>query len=237
MKSIIKYPGGKWRIADWIVSKMPEHRSYLEPFFGSGAVLFHKKRSPIETINDLDGDVVNLFACIRNDPEKLAYMLHYTPYSREVYDSAFDKETENPFEKARLFLVRMNMSHGFKANIKVGWKNDVQGRERAYAAYDWQRLPEQISSVAERLRGVQIEHRDALELIQRFHDTKVLIYCDPPYVLDTRRGKQYQHEFTNEQHEKLLDLLNQHPGPVLLSGYDSELYNDRLAGTKNPSPT
>lgn len=92
----------------------------------------------------------------------------------------------------------MNMSHGFKANVKTGWKNDVQGRERAYAAYDWRRLPEQISSVAERLRGVQIEHRDALELIHRFHDPKVLIYCDPPYVLDTRRGKQYQHEFTDD---------------------------------------
>lgn len=231
MKSIIRYPGAKWRIADWIVSKIPEHRSYLEPFFGSGAVFFQKERSPIETINDLDGDVVNLFACIQKDPEKLAYLLYYTPYSREVYDTAFDKILDDPLEQAVQFLVRLNMGYGYKTNgIKVGWKNDVQGRERAYAAEDWTRLPGMIDSVAERLRGVQIEHMDAIQLIQRFNDPKVLIYCDPPYMLETRRGKQYQYEFTDEQHVQLLAVLNEHRGPVMLSGYNSPLYDEMLKG-------
>lgn len=89
MKGITKYPGSKWRIADWIISHFPEHHSYLEPFFGSGAVLFNKPRSDIETINDLDGDVTNLFTWVRDDPERLAHEIYFTPYSRVVYESAF----------------------------------------------------------------------------------------------------------------------------------------------------
>lgn len=82
MKAVVKYPGSKWRIAEWIISFFPEHHSYVEPFFGSGAVLFNKERSNIETVNDLDGNVVNLFECIREDPEKLARSIYLTPYSR-----------------------------------------------------------------------------------------------------------------------------------------------------------
>ena len=89
MRQIIKYPGSKWSLAEWITGFMPEHHSYLEPFFGSGAVLFTKKPSPIETINDLDDDVVNLFACITADAEKLASMIALTPYARTVYDEAY----------------------------------------------------------------------------------------------------------------------------------------------------
>lgn len=87
-KALIRYAGAKWRLADWIISYFPEHKSYLEPFFGSGAVLFSKERSNIETVNDLDGDVVNFFSCIQKDLEKLAHILYYTPYSRQVYDEA-----------------------------------------------------------------------------------------------------------------------------------------------------
>ena len=79
----MKYPGSKWGSADWIISHFPEHHSYLEPFFGSGGVFFNKPRSDIETINDLDGEVVNLFRQIRNDPERLAREIYFTPYSRE----------------------------------------------------------------------------------------------------------------------------------------------------------
>ena len=82
----MKYPGSKWGSADWIISHFPEHHSYLEPFFGSGGVFFNKPRSDIETINDLDGEVVNLFRQIRNDPERLAREIYFTPYSREAYE-------------------------------------------------------------------------------------------------------------------------------------------------------
>lgn len=234
MKAILKYPGSKWGLAKWIISFFPEHHSYLEPFFGSGAVLFHKSRSHIETVNDLDGAVVNLFACIRTDPERLARLIYYTPYSRQVYNAAFDAEIPaDPFQWAAQFYIKLNQGHGFRTNgQKVGWKNDVQGRERAYAAADWVKLPERILQVAERLRGVQIENMDAVELIGRFNYKNVLIYCDPPYVLQTRHGKQYRCEMDDSQHERLLDALEAHKGPVILSGYDSPLCSRRLRGWK-----
>ena len=88
MHSVIRYPGSKARLADWIIGHFPEHRSYLEPFLGSGAVLFRKPRSPIETVNDLDGEVINLFECIRRDPDRLAWEIYNTPYARETYEAA-----------------------------------------------------------------------------------------------------------------------------------------------------
>lgn len=231
MKAIIKYPGSKWKLANWIISFFPEHHSYLEPFFGSGAVLFNKPRSDIETINDLDGNVVNLFECIKEDPEKLSRSIYLTPYAREVYEKAFYKQSEDRFEKAVMFFIRLNMGHGFRTNgKKVGWKNDVQGRERAYAAQDWCKLPERIMQATERLRGIQIDNRPALELIPRFNFENVLIYCDPPYMLETRHGKQYRYEMTDRDHEKLLSVLLKHKGKVLISGYDTDLYKTILNG-------
>lgn len=163
MKALMKYPGSKWGSADWIISHFPEHHSYLEPFFGSGGVFFNKPRSDIETINDLDGEVVNLFRQIRNDPERLAREIYFTPYSREIYEMAYQKEPESDLEKAVLFYTRLNMGHGFRTQgEKVGWKLDIQGREKAYAAADWCKIPEKVMEAAERLRGVQIENRPPL---------------------------------------------------------------------------
>ena len=231
MNSVIKYPGSKWSIANWIISHFPSHHSYLEPFFGSGAVLFTKKRSPIETVNDLDKDVVNLFRQIRENTERLADTIYWTPYARSEYERAWAAQyTEtDPFQRAVDFYIRMMMGHGFRTTgEKVGWKNDVQGREAAYAAGYWCKTPEMIFEAAERLRKVQIENLPAVDLIRRFNFPNVLIYADPPYVLSTRHGKQYRHEMTDEQHEELLDTLSNHCGPVLLSGYDSDLYRDIL---------
>ncbi len=231
MNAVMKYPGSKWKLADWIISYFPKHHSYLEPFFGSGAVLFNKPRSNIETVNDLDNNVVNLFECIRENPVKLAGMVYMTPYAREVYEKAFKEVPEDKFEAALNFYIRLNMGHGFRTTgEKVGWKNDIQGRERAYAAQDWCNLPDKIMWAAERLRGVQIEHMPAVELIKRFNYPNVLIYCDPPYMLETRNGKQYRREMDARDHEELLKVLLEHKGPVLISGYDTDLYNDMLKG-------
>ena len=231
MRALFKYPGSKWSIADWIIGMFPEHHSYLEPFFGSGAVLFRKERSNIETVNDLDGDVVNLFEWIKKDPEQLADYIYMTPYSRDVYNKAWDAQyTErDPFMRAVYFYTRMMMGHGFRTTgERVGWKNDVQGRESAYAARHWCQVPDMIMHAAERLRGVQIENQPAIKLIERFNSPKVLIYADPPYLLNTRHGKQYRCEMTETEHVDLLVTLRQHTGPVLISGYPSPLYNDML---------
>lgn len=231
MKAVVKYPGSKWSLAPWIISMFPKHRSYLEPFFGSGAVLFNKPRSGIETVNDLDNNVVNLFECIRENPERLAAMVYMTPYSREVYERAYQETSGDKYEKAFNFFIKLNMGHGFRTNgEKVGWKNDVQGRERAYAAMGWCSLPERIMQTAERLRGVQIENMPAVELIKRFNYENVLIYCDPPYVLETRHGKQYRCEMQDKEHDELLKTLLEHKGAVIISGYDTELYQDMLRG-------
>lgn len=231
MKAIMKYPGSKWSLADWIINFFPEHHSYVEAFFGSGAILFNKARSNIETVNDLDGNVVNLFYWIRKDPERLAKEIYYTPYARQIYEESYINAPADDFDRAVQFYIRLNMGYGFRTNgEKVGWKNDIQGREKAYATQDWCSLPGKIYAAAERLRGVQIENKPAVEVIKRFNYPNVLIYCDPPYVLDTRHGKQYRHEMNDDDHEELLDTLLNHNGKVLISGYDSELYRRKLAG-------
>lgn len=229
MKAITKYPGSKWSLAKWIISYFPEHHSYLEPFFGSGAVLFNKPRSNIETINDLDGNVVNLFEWIREDPERLAHEIYYTPYARQIYEEAFAAEPEDSFAKAVNFCIRLNMGHGFRTTgEKVGWKNDVQGRERSYASQDWCNLPSKIMQAAERLRGVQIDNRPAEKIIDQYNHEKVLQYWDPPYMLGTRHGMQYRYEMSDRDHECLLEKAIRSRAKVIISGYDSELYNDML---------
>ena len=235
MRTVLKYPGSKWNIASKLVELIPEHHSYVEPFFGSGAVLFNKPVSDIETINDLDHDVVNLFRCIQHDSERLARMVMTTPFSREEYDNQFEIPRGavciDAYERAAGFLTRCWQGHGFRTNgSKVGWKNDVQGRERAYALWNWYRLPEWIVDIAERLRMVQIENRPALEVIERFNCSNVFMYIDPPYVLGTRAGKQYKHEMSDADHEELLKILLQSKAKIILSGCESDMYNDYLAG-------
>lgn len=234
MKAVLQYPGSKWRIADWIISHFPKHHSYLEPFFGSGAVLFNKIPSDIETINDLDLNIYNLFQCIRENPDRLAKAVEATPYSRYEYDTAYDIEIpECKYEKARQFLVKCWQGHGHRINkYKSGWKNDVQGRERAYAMRRWNDLPDRILLAAERLKQVQVECMPAVELIKRFKFPNVLIYCDPPYLMSTRAShvkQQYSNEMLSEQsHIELLEVLLEHPGYVVISGYESELYKEML---------
>lgn len=232
VRAIVKYPGAKWRIADWIISMMPPHKSYLEPFFGSGAVFFRKSKSRIETINDLDGEVVNLFRCVREDAAELARRVSATPYARTEYYAAFDNpSTEDSFEQARRFLLRHWQGHGFRSCSRSGWKHDVNGREFDYAVRYWNELPGWILQAVTRLKEAQIECMDAERLIPRFNRTDVLLYADPPYLPSTRKiKKQYAHEMTDADHVRMLELLLQHKGPVMLSGYDNEMYNMALNG-------
>lgn len=230
-RPVIKYPGAKWRLADWIIAHMPPHKSYLEPYFGSGAVFFRKHPSRIETINDLDGDIVNLFECIRNDAGKLAGMVAATPYARQEYCMALQIEPKDKYERARRFLVQHWQGHGFRTHCPSGWKNDVVGREYAYAVRYWRELPDWVLKAVDRLKQVQIECRPAIEVIRRFNRPDVLIYADPPYILSTRKMKrQYKHEMSDNDHRELLRALREHKGPVMISGYDNEIYAVELQG-------
>lgn len=237
MRQILKYPGSKWNIAESLVRLIPEHHSYLEPYAGSLALLFSKEPSAIETVNDLDSDVVNLFQCIQKDSERLARLVMTTPFSHEVYDNQFEGTSETRyagrFQRAAGFLVRCWQGYGYRTNdYKVGWKRDVQGREKSYSLWSWYRLPEWILDITERLRMVQIENRPALEVIRGFWHENVFMYLDPPYVPGTRSGKrkQYRYEMTDTDHEELLKLILQSPAKIMISGYDSEMYNDYLHG-------
>jgi len=234
MRAVLKYPGSKWNIVGKLVGLIPEHHSYVEPYFGSGAVLFSKAPSAIETVNDLDSDVTNLFWCIREDAGELARIVTAVPFSREEYDSQFsdhEKEQADPYGRAAGFLIRCWQGHGFRTNgYRVGWKNDVVGREKAYALRNWYRLPGWIMDIAERLRMVQVENRPALDVIKRFNYPEVFQYLDPPYLLGTRRGKQYKHEMSDTEHEELLKAAVDSRAKIMISGYESDMYNDYLKG-------
>lgn len=229
MKSFLRYPGSKWNLANKIVELLPKHKTYLEPYFGSGAVLFTKEPSAIETVNDLNDDVVNLFKVIQQEPAALAEKIFLTPYSRKIYDKAWEIRPENEIDKALNFVIRSVMSHGFRNIEKSGWKIDVNGRERAYAVKHWNDLPELIQEMTLRLKQVQIESRPAIELIDKYNREGVCMYIDPPYVLSTRTRKQYTVEMEDWEHEELLNILNHSKAKIILSGYNSDLYNKRLS--------
>lgn len=217
-------------MAEQIVSIMPPHRSYLEPYFGSGAVLFNKPPSAIETVNDLDGDITNFFKILREQTSELMEAISLTPYSREVFNDAHENHGNSDFDRAYRFAIRSRMGHGFKTYQKTGFKIDVYARERSYCVGVWNKMPEQLAEAAKRLKNVQIENRPALELIKKFNYDNVLIYADPPYLMNTRGGKQYRYEMDEQDHLDLLAVLSKHKGNVILSGYPSEMYDRELRG-------
>ncbi|MFB6364500.1 DNA adenine methylase [Paenibacillus elgii] len=227
---ILHYPGSKWSMAEWIISHMPPHTTYLEPYFGSGAPLFNKPRSKLETVNDLNGSITNLFRVIRDRRDELAEAVRWTPYAREEYEASYTPPADiSDVERARVFLVRCWMARWVKTNRKTGWRHVVDWDSRPLSpAKEWTDLPSKILEAAERLQGVQIEREPALKVIERYHKPNVLIYADPPYLLDTRRGKMYEDEMTEVDHVELLQALEGHPGPVLLSGYAHPLYDEML---------
>lgn len=228
MKSALKYPGAKNRLAPWICSFIPDHKVYLEPYAGSLAILLNKPRSHIETVNDLHGEVVNFFRVLRDSPNELERLIKLTPYSREEYNNSY-MDTDSEIERARLFCVRCWQGFGCANLYHNGFKSGQQSKS-PNPARAWAQLPEIIYQVSERLRGVQIECLDAIELLRRYDTPDVFIYADPPYLTETRKSNLYKYEMKKEDHIELLTTLLKHRGKVLLSGYDNDLYNSMLQG-------
>lgn len=228
---VLRWPGSKWRLADWIIKHMPPHEVYLEPFFGSGAVFFTKITSKAETINDLDGDVVNLFRVIRDNPDKLSALIDMTPWSRQEYTEIRDNlHTGDPIEDARRFLVRCWQGFGSKIAHNTSW---AHGRVANVNKPElWSRIPKRILAITNRLKQAQIENMDAIELIKLYNHPGTMIYADPPYMTATRRNNGlYKIEMGKpEQHVNLLSALREHKGPAILSGYPNELYDSELHG-------
>lgn len=228
MNAVLKYPGAKNKIATQICSYIPEHKVYLEPYAGSLAVLFNKQRSHIETVNDLHDEVVNFFRVVRDSGNELQRLIELTPYARSEYELAYE-ESSNDIERARRFCVRCWMGFGCANLYKNGFKTGQQTNS-PNPAVAWSKLSETLLLASERLKGVQIENLPAVELINRYDTADVFMYIDPPYLHSTRKNYLYKHEMTDTQHEELLKVLIAHPGKILISGYDSDLYNSYLDG-------
>ena len=230
MKPILKYPGAKNRIALWICDYIPEHKVYVEAFFGSGAVFFNKAPSVIETINDIDGEVVNFFRVLRENPDELYRVVSLTPYARDEYKEAYkNSEKDNEIERARKFAIRCWMGFGCGNRYQNGFRTSQQYTSPP-TTRQWNEFAEVIYAAAERLKHAQIENVDALELIERYNTSDVFFYLDPPYVLGVRKNYLYNYETDDDYHEKLLKKLLKHPGKIIISGYDNDLYNDMLKG-------
>lgn len=239
----IRYHGGKFRLASWIISHFPEHRCYVEPFGGGASVLLKKEASEAEVYNDLDGDVVNLFRVLRN-PETAQQLIDacaLTPYSRDEFNCAYEN-SENLVEQARRLIVRATMGFGSAGATKgkTGFRLDTK-RNSATAQRIWARQPDNLAVVASRFAGVLIENRSAIQCM-RDHDTvSTLHFVDPPYVHDTRvetaKNSAYRFEMTNEEHMELLNVLKDLRGAVIVCGYNSDLYNNALTGWKRVTRT
>ncbi len=224
LKPILKYPGAKWSKAKWIVSYLPEHDLYLEPYCGSGAIFFNKAPANHEILNDLNSQIVTLFRVLRTRSEELIDLLMLTPWARDEYDASYEP-CDDELEAARRFLVRCWQAHGTRLNGKTGWRHRGPSSGGSTTSL-WKQLPERIQVAVSRLRDAEIENKPALDIIREYPEA--CCYVDPPYELSTRSGTLYAHEMNEQDHLDLLAVLEQHHGPVILSGYACTLYDERL---------
>lgn len=236
--------GGKASHLGWLLPLLPRCRHFVDLFGGSASVLLNREPSPIETYNDLDNNVVNFFKVLRVMPDELIRLLNLTPYSREDRKEALRAMREPltdelDLERARQFFIMAKQTQRGQAQMITdselnAWRFTRNVIQRGMAWYNaqWQSGIDGLSSVAARLRNVQIENYPALDIIRLYNDPGVLLYCDPPYVHDTRRldkTSTYAHEMTPDDHRALAAALHSHKGLVALSGYPSPLYDELYA--------
>lgn len=234
-RPVVRYHGGKWRLAPWIIEHLPPHKIYVEPFGGAGSVLMRKPRSYAEVYNDLDSEIVNLFRVLRDTKQskELERLLRLTPFAREEWNESY-KPKRSAVEKARATVVRAYMGFG-SASTNVAHATGFRAssnRSGTTPAQDWATFPDALPWITERLQGVCIERRSALQVIAD-HDTPLtLFYVDPPYVWSTREQRQreiYKHEMSDQEHRNLGALLSSVRGMVIISGYPSPLYDEMFA--------
>lgn len=234
-RPVLRYHGGKWKLAPWIISHFPPHRVYVEPFGGAASVLMRKPRSYAEVYNDQWESVVNVFRVLR-DPTlaaRLAEQLRLTPYARDEFFEAY-RHTPDPVERARRSVLRSLAGFGSASTngeYATGFRANSH-RSGTTPAHDWANYPKHVSSFVERLRGVCIENRPARDVVAQHDRPGTLFYVDPPYPHVTRnmaRGNAaYAHEMSDEDHRALAEQLHGVAGMVVLSGYACPLYDAEL---------
>lgn len=233
-RPVLRYHGGKWKLAPWVLTHFPAHKAYVEPFGGAASVLLRKPRVPTEVWNDLDGELVHLFTVLRDpaNADLLARACALTPFARSEFDLSYEP-TENAIERARRFIVRSFFGYGSKACIskaKNGFRCLRTGENSP--AVDWCTYPQALQTVARRMLGVVIEAKPALDVIRRFDRADTLFYVDPPYVHGMRNMEQgaYRHEMTDAEHRELAASLQEIKGMAVVSGYRCALYDELYAG-------
>lgn len=237
MKPPFPYYGAKVRLADRLVALLPPHRTFVEPFCGSAAVLFAKPPSRVEVINDQDDNAITFLRVLRETPADLARMLRLTPYARAEYLAADLNVPVSDLERARRFFVRS--TQGFNAGGTgrwAGWSNGIRNGSTS-DAHSVADLVDRLDACAERLRRVVIEHRDACEVVAAYDAADSVLYLDPPYLASTRRGldrqrpKDYAHDAsTPEDHRRFAEAARACSGTVLVAGYASLLYEELYGG-------
>lgn len=239
-RPILRYHGGKWLLAPWIISHFPKHRIYVEAFGGGGSVLLRKPRAGAEVYNDKWDLIVNLFQVLRNDVQarKLQDMVYLTPFARSEFASSRNLQgIEDSLEKARLTLLRSFAGFG-SASVNernsTGFRPGNRVSDGTNVGVDWMNYPDHIDSFVRRLRGVVIENRDYREVSLQHDSPDTLHFWDPPYVHDTRnlsRGNTvYTYEFSNQDHIDMAVFSQQLKGTVIICGYESNLYADLFKG-------
>lgn len=233
-RCLLSYFGGKAGLAKKIIGLLPDHHAYVEPFGGSAAVLLAKEPSPIEIYNDLNGELVNLFRVLRDRGSEFIEKLQLMPYSEEEFRLAVScPEDADELDRAVATFVRFRQSFsGIGRNWGAEFIGDSKGR--GITVPRWLSGIDQLLEIVRRLKLVQFFNRDALWLIDRVGgDPKTVIYCDPPYAHKTRTsGKEYDFEMSDEQHIQLIEKLIDCRASVVISGYASDLYDDRLSDWK-----
>lgn len=226
--------GGKFSHLGWLLPLLPECHHYCEPFGGSAAVLLNREPSPIETYNDIDGEVANFFRVLRNQGDELVRLIALTPFSREEFYQAVSPAdaTLSDLERARRFFVRARQARtGLAQTASLGRWANCKNTSRAGMSgvvSRWLGSVEALPEVALRLLRVQIENRPAVEVIEIYDAPGTLFYCDPPYVHETRGDrKAYGFEMDEPAHRQLAGTLHRRRGKVAVSGYRCDLM-DRL---------
>lgn len=240
-RPVLRWHGGKWRLAPWIISHFPEHKVYVEPFGGAASVLLRKAPLPAECYNDLDSDVVNVFRVLRRreSGEELYRRIRLTPYSRDEFDWTYEPPTDE-IDHAHKVIARSFMGFGSDSvsrSCRTGFRSRLSD-SRAMPSQSWASYADTIDFFIERLRGVTIENRDALEVMRRLDTPETLHYLDPPYQLHLRSslvGRSnsthgYRHELSASDHSQMLETACSLRGMVVLSGYRCDTYDDALKG-------
>lgn len=225
----LRYYGGKWKLAPWIISHFPPHQNYVEPCGGAASVLLQKPRSPLETYNDLDGNVVNFFRVLRDRPDELIRKIRLTPWSRQEFETARYACPDRPVESARRFYLSAMMGMGRAPHDRTTSPRMVTDCRAMYSLTSVQITDDttkHLASIAKRFQAVQIESDDAINIIKRFDNDAALIYFDPPYPMSTRTGGSGYHdlEWSDSDHENAARALGEIDGCAVVSGYNCDLY-------------